>query len=85
MVPPLAGSNGRWLDATRATSLQRVANRPIISHVLDALTAAGVGEVAVLTPEDLAEEIAGCVAREGHVGCEVLSLTYDCRVTRPPS
>ena len=79
MVPPLTGSNGRWLDATRATSLQRVANRPIICHVLDAVIAAGVGEVAVLAPLDLADEIAGCIAREGPMGREVLGLTYDCQ------
>jgi glucose-1-phosphate thymidylyltransferase len=78
MVPPVARSNGPWLDATRATSLQRVANRPIICHVLDALTAAGAGEVAVLTPPDLAQEITSCIANEGHSGDEVRFLTYDC-------
>jgi glucose-1-phosphate thymidylyltransferase len=79
MVPPVAGVNGRWLDATRATSLQRVANRPIVCHVLDALAAAGVSEVAVLMPPDLAQEIASCIAREGPPGCEVSRLTYDCQ------
>jgi glucose-1-phosphate thymidylyltransferase len=77
MVPPVVGSSGCWWDATRATSLQRVANRPIVCHVLDALAVAGAGEVAVLTPHDLAEEITGCIAHEGHSDCEVRSLTYD--------
>jgi glucose-1-phosphate thymidylyltransferase len=79
MVPPATGPSARWLDATRATSLQRVANRPIICHVLDALVAAGAGEVAVLTPPGLAPEIDSCIASEGPAGCEVRSLIYDCR------
>ncbi|HWY89920.1 MAG TPA: hypothetical protein VNY31_04550 [Solirubrobacteraceae bacterium] len=79
LVPPVARANGRWLDATRATSLQRVANRPIVCHVLDALGAAGIEEVAVVAPPDLASEIAGCIASEGPAGCEVRRLTYDCQ------
>ena len=79
MVPAMNGSSGRWLDATRATSLQRVANRPIVCHVLDALVAAGTTEVAVLTPPGLAEEITGCIASEGPSSCEVRNLTYDYR------
>ncbi len=77
MVPTINGS-GRWLDATRAPSLQRVANRPIVCHVLDALLAANVAEVAVLAPPSLTEEIAGCIASEGPSGCEVSNLAYDC-------
>ncbi|HWX88160.1 MAG TPA: hypothetical protein VNX67_08300 [Solirubrobacteraceae bacterium] len=53
-----------WLDATRSTALQRVANRPIICHVLDALQAASVEEIAVVTPPSLAEEIFTCVASD---------------------
>ncbi len=79
VVSPTARSSGRWLDATRATSLQRVANRPIICHVLDALTAAGVVEVAVLVPPDLVGEITTCIASEGPAAGEVRYLTYDCQ------
>lgn len=79
MVSHAVRSNGPWLDGARATALQRVANRPIVCHVLDALTAAGVVEIAVLTPPDLAEEVASCIANEGPPGSEVRYLTYDCQ------
>ncbi len=82
MVPAIDGAGGRWLDATRAPSLQRVANRPIICRVLDSLAAAGVEEVAVLSPPGITEEIAGCVAAEGPMSCEVQHLSHDC-LTEP--
>ncbi len=77
LVPPAARSGGPWLDATRATSLQRVANRPILCNVLDALARAGVLEVMVLTPTDLAEDIARCVEGEGPTGLTVSYLSVD--------
>jgi glucose-1-phosphate thymidylyltransferase len=57
--------------------LQRIANRPIVCHVLDALDAAGVGEIAVLTPADLVEEIARCIEDDGGPGAGVRYLAYD--------
>jgi glucose-1-phosphate thymidylyltransferase len=79
MVPSAAGPLGRRLDGASATSLQRVANRPIICHVLDALGAAGVREIAVLAAPELAGEIEVCIAGESHAGVEVRQLGYDCR------
>ncbi len=78
VVSPTARPDGPWLDATRATSLQRVANRPIICHVLDELAAAEVDEIAVLTPPDLAEEIASCIEDEGSSRAKARCLAYDC-------
>jgi glucose-1-phosphate thymidylyltransferase len=74
VVSTVAPWTGPWLGATRTASLQRVANRPIVCHVLDALRDAGVGEVAVLTPQEAAEEVAACVAVEGPAGVEVHHL-----------
>lgn len=79
VVAPAARANGPWLYATRATSLQEVANRPIVCHVLDALAAAGVVEVAIVSPPDLREEIRSCLASEGLSQLEVSELTYDRR------
>lgn len=79
VVPATDRLSGPWLDATRATSLQRVANRPIICHALDALAAAGVVEAVVLTPPDVAEEIVACIESEGSPGVEVRPLVYDYR------
>ncbi len=64
VVPHSTSWTGPWLGATRATSLQRVANRPILCHVLDALLDAGVLEVAVVAAPDASEEIAACIAHE---------------------
>ncbi len=79
VVPNTARWTGPWLGATRRPSLQRVANRPILCHVLDALAQAGVLEVAVLAPPDAAEEIAACIAAEGPAGIEVHHLVNDRR------
>jgi glucose-1-phosphate thymidylyltransferase len=79
VVAPAARANGPWLYATRATSLQEVANRPIVCHVLDALAAAGIVEVAIVSPPDLSEEIRSCVAREGPSQLDISELIYDRR------
>jgi glucose-1-phosphate thymidylyltransferase len=77
VVPSTARSTGPWLDATRATSLQRIANRPIICHVLDALQATGVREVAIVMPPDVAEEVAMSVGNEGPAGLEIHPVVHD--------
>jgi glucose-1-phosphate thymidylyltransferase len=77
VVPNTTCSTGPWLGATRATSLQRVANGPILCHVLDALREAGVVEVAVVAPPDVAGEIAACVGSEGPAGIAVRHLIHD--------
>jgi glucose-1-phosphate thymidylyltransferase len=65
LVPDSTRWAGPWLGATRAPSLQRVANRPIICHVLDALARAGVAQAAIVSPAEVAGEIARCVEAEG--------------------
>jgi glucose-1-phosphate thymidylyltransferase len=77
VVPNSTSWTGPWLGATRATSLQRVANRPIVCHVLDALLEAGVVEAAIVAPADVAAELAECVRNEGPVGIAVRHLVYD--------
>jgi glucose-1-phosphate thymidylyltransferase len=74
VIPNPTRWTGPWLGATRATSLQRVANRPIVCHVLDTLLQAGVAEVAVVAPRDVAEEIAACIDSEGPAGIEIRHL-----------
>ncbi len=77
VVPETAAWTGPWLGATRRPSLQRVANRPIVCHVLDALLAAGIVDVAVVSPNDAMREISECVASEGPKGLAVRSLVAD--------
>jgi glucose-1-phosphate thymidylyltransferase len=77
VAPTSARWTGPWLGATRATSLQRVANRPIICHVLDALCEAGVAEAAVVAGPDVAAEITECVASEGPRDVPIRDLVQD--------
>jgi glucose-1-phosphate thymidylyltransferase len=79
VVPSAARLTGPWLDATRSMSLQRVANRPIVCHVLDALLDAGVVEVAVVMPANVADEVATCIGKEGPAGIEVHHLVHERR------
>jgi len=77
VVPNTTRWTGPWLGATRATSLQRVANRAIVCHVLDALVQAGVAEVAVVAPRDVADEVAVCIDGEGPAGIEIRHLAHE--------
>jgi glucose-1-phosphate thymidylyltransferase len=76
VVPNTTLCTGPWLGATRATSLQRVANRPIVCHVLDALREAGVLEIVLLAPSDVADEVAACIEREGPADVEIHQLVH---------
>jgi glucose-1-phosphate thymidylyltransferase len=71
VVPKTTTWTGPWLDATRRPSLQRVANRPIVCHVLDALLEAGIVDVVVVAPSDAAEEIRECISSEAPAGIAV--------------
>lgn len=77
VVPNTSRWTGPWLGATRAASLQRVANRPIVCHVLDALLGAGAVEIAIVAPADMAQEIAVCVEDERPAGVEIRHLVHE--------
>jgi len=77
IVPNTTAWIGPWLGATRRPSLQRVANRPVICHALDALLDAGVVDVAVVAPSDATDEVAACIADEGPAGVAVRHITSD--------
>jgi glucose-1-phosphate thymidylyltransferase len=77
VVPNTTRWTGPWLGATRRPSLQRIANRPIICHVLDALLEAGVVEVAVVAPPEATEEISALVSSEGPAGIAVRHIVND--------
>jgi len=61
----------------RTTALECVANRPIICHALEALTAASVEEVAVAVPAAVADEVQSCIEAERPRDIEVSYVTYD--------
>lgn len=79
IIPTRATARERWLDATRVGALQRVANRPILCHVLDALAQAGAVETAIVAPPDLAVEVAAIAGQEGPAQGKVQVLSCDAR------
>jgi glucose-1-phosphate thymidylyltransferase len=54
-----------------STALQRVANRPIVCHVLDAMRQAGITDVALLVSTRESAEVRACVSAEGPAGLDV--------------
>jgi glucose-1-phosphate thymidylyltransferase len=59
------------------TGLQRVANRPIVCHVLDRLRDAGVREAALVVPMEASTELQMCLAAEGPAEVAVRCFPYD--------
>jgi glucose-1-phosphate thymidylyltransferase len=53
----------------------RIANRAIVCHVLEGLVAAGVDELALVAPPELASDIRRCLDDDGGFG-SVTHLTY---------
>ena len=70
-------TDGPRCVSTLATAVQCVANRPIVSHVLDVLTEACVEETIVVVPESLLAEVNACVAATGPVDARVRYLIHD--------
>ncbi|MGA9284625.1 MAG: hypothetical protein WBV85_04220 [Solirubrobacteraceae bacterium] len=77
VVPTTDRLIGSWLDASHATALQHIANRPIVCHVLDALVSAEIEEAVVVTPPDVAAEIESCLAKEGPAGIKAQLFVHD--------
>jgi glucose-1-phosphate thymidylyltransferase len=61
-----------------APATQRIANRPIVCHVIDALQAAGSTELAVIAPPRSLDEIQSSIEPE-HQRCEVTYLPREGR------
>ncbi len=67
------GSTG---ESPSSGPLQRVANRPIICHVLDQLQLAGVDNAALVVPAWGLEELRASVAADGPLGLDVSFVVY---------
>jgi glucose-1-phosphate thymidylyltransferase len=64
-------STGGGGDGVVAAPLQRVANRPIVCHVLEELLSAGIREVAIVSPSWCLTELQESIAAEGPADVEV--------------
>ncbi len=68
VVPP---RGTRWRAGIGATTTERVANRPIVCHVLDALVASGITQIALVGPARSLSEIRVCLDHDSGAGAEV--------------
>jgi glucose-1-phosphate thymidylyltransferase len=57
-------------------ALQRVANRPIVCHVLDGLVAAGIDALAVVAPAEAMTEVRRCIESEPAGRVEIAYLPH---------
>ncbi len=58
-------------DRPAGAALQRVANRPIVCHVLEELQRAGVQEVMVVAPSGESDELRAAIVADGPAGIDV--------------
>ena len=77
VVPPAAVSDSSRAATIGAPALERVANRPILAHVIDALVAAEIGDIAVLSRPEVAEDVAACTRENRRDDVTVRCLTAD--------
>lgn len=59
--------------------MPRIANRPIVCHVLEAMRAAGIRELALLVPPEALEEVRQSVREECDLDVDIAYLTTDGR------
>ena len=73
MVPP---GNPSCPTDGGPSGTQRVANRPIVCHALEALAAAGISDLAVVVADGALHEIRKCIADDGAISEGLSFLTY---------
>jgi glucose-1-phosphate thymidylyltransferase len=73
VVVPGAAAGADLPIRGRVAAAQRIANRPIICHALDAVRTAGATELAVVLPEEMLPEMAELVADDNGANSD---LTY---------
>src|SRR5438309_10009707 len=63
-----------------AAGMPRIANRPIVCHVLEALRESGTRELALAVPPEALEEVRQSVTEECDLDVDITYLTIDgCR------
>jgi glucose-1-phosphate thymidylyltransferase len=69
-------STGAGGETTSSGPLQRVANRPLVCHVLDQLQLAGVDRAALVVPAWSLDELQSSIGDDGPRGLDVSFLPY---------
>jgi glucose-1-phosphate thymidylyltransferase len=75
VIMPTA-SAGAAAESTSSGPLQRVANRPIVCHVLDQLQLAGIDRAALVVPALGLDELRASVADDGPRGLDVSFVPF---------
>jgi glucose-1-phosphate thymidylyltransferase len=75
VIMPTA-SAGAAAESTSSGALQRVANRPIVCHVLEQLQLAGVDRAALVAPAWALDELRASVADDGPRGLDISFLPF---------
>jgi glucose-1-phosphate thymidylyltransferase len=70
------GSSAAPASGLANAALQRVANRPILCHVLERMQRAGLAEVAIVVSERESAEVRACVDAEGPAGLRIEHLPF---------
>jgi glucose-1-phosphate thymidylyltransferase len=79
MIPKgviLPASSAPPTGAAAGAALKRVANRPILCHVLEEMRRAGVSDVAIVVAESESDAVQACLSLEGPPGLQVRYLLY---------
>jgi glucose-1-phosphate thymidylyltransferase len=74
ITPAMGASMG---NGATGMALARVANRPIVCHVLDAMLQARVTEVALLVPAAMSDRLRACVTADGPAGLTIEYVPYE--------
>src|ERR1700716_2246592 len=75
-LPPFGGSLS---ERSAAAGMKRIANRPIVCHVLEALKAAGTRELALAVPPEALDEVSQSVKEECALDIDITYLAQDGR------
>jgi glucose-1-phosphate thymidylyltransferase len=73
IMPAPADTRG---DSRVNAALQRVGNRPIVCHALEAIRTAGASEVALIVSARELSAVQACVAAEGPAGMEIEYVSH---------